>query len=105
MVALSRRPRPTGPSVHTPPPARRLVVSGLLLFAVSACGSDTPRSAAVPKQQVLFPDANFSSVLCPPAHVLANCFSGTGAATIAPLGKVALARTVVSGDQKRSAPD
>jgi hypothetical protein len=54
--------------------------------------------------RVTFDDSSFAAVLCPKAHALANCFSGTGSATLSPLGKITIARTVISGDQKRSAP-
>jgi hypothetical protein len=53
---------------------------------------------------VTFDDSSFAAVLCPKEHALANCFSGTGSATLSPLGTITIARTVISGDQKRTAP-
>ncbi len=84
--------------------ARQLVVAAVVLSTASGCGSHPAKPAAASAQHVDFADASFASVLCDKTHILANCFAGTGTATIAPLGKVALARTVISGDQKRTAP-
>jgi hypothetical protein len=88
-------------------PVRRLRTAAVLfalLGTVSGCGSSHPKPAAFKAKVVTFDDSSFASVGCPKTHALANCFSGTGSATLSPLGKISIARTVVSGDQKRSVP-
>jgi hypothetical protein len=85
--------------------APRLAALALLLSATSGCGAHSVKPPAAAAQHVEFGDASFAAVVCAAPHALANCFAGTGTATIAPLGKVSLSRTVLSGDQQRSAPD
>jgi hypothetical protein len=75
-----------------------------LLVAANGCGSGQAKPAAAVAHHVGFDDSSFGSVLCPEPHTLASCFTGTATATLAPLGKVSIARTVISGDQKRTAP-
>jgi hypothetical protein len=91
-----------------PPTSVRRLRTAAVLFALlgaaSGCGSSHPKPAAFAATHVTFDDSSFASVVCPKAHALANCFSGTGSATLAPLGKISIARTVISGDQKRSVP-
>lgn len=91
------------------------VLAGIaILLSAAACskgsaertaastGSTTPATAAA--THLDFDDSQFSASTCPENHALANCFSGTGSATLAPLGRITIRRAVISGDQKRSAP-
>jgi hypothetical protein len=84
-------------------PVRTLPLA-VLLLAASACGSGYAKPAEAVAQHVSFDDSSFGSVLCPEPHALASCFAGTGTSTLAPLGTVSFSRTVISGDQKRTAP-
>src|SRR3954465_12558526 len=89
---------------------RGLVVAALLVAAAACGGASTQPAAAhtsivskaAAATQVEFADSQFSASTCPPAHALANCFSGTGSATLPPLGNVTISRTVVPGDEKTS---
>ena len=101
-------------SVSCPMTLVRGLVVGTVLLAAAACGggSTTPTaahssaltSAAATTTHVDFADSQFSASNCPKAHALANCFSGTGSATLPHLGRVTISRTVVSGDQQRTVP-
>lgn len=84
--------------------AAALLACSAILGTASGCGSSHAKPAAFTATHVTFDDSSFASVLCSKAHALANCFSGTGSATLAPLGRISIARTVISGDQKRSVP-
>ncbi|MDX6245846.1 MAG: hypothetical protein QOE76_3569 [Frankiales bacterium] len=76
----------------------------VVLSATSACAGKHSRPVAFTPVRVSFDDSSFGAVLCAKPHELANCFSGTGSTTLPPLGKITMTRTVVSGDQKRTAP-
>jgi hypothetical protein len=89
-----------------------VVIAALLASASCSSASAKPAapvgsttSAAGKVTHVDFADAQFSASTCPKDHALANCFSGAGSATLSGVGRVTIARTVVSGDQKRGAPD